>query len=379
LQTTILTTDAEFDALRPEWDELLEASAQRVFFLRWHWNRTWWRFYAPPGSHLLLVTCRDAGGRLVGLAPFYLQTRRYFGVVTLREVCFLGTGTALKTSEYLDIIARRGSETAVGAAAAAALRARGGWDRLWLWCVPVESATVPAFRAALGTGGTQAMCDRAHVIDTSGDWERTKRSFRHDVDRAIRQALGEPGSRVTRVQSVEELEPALDDLVRVHQARWRTKGQPGSFAFPHFDAFLRQVARDSFEHGRLGLWRLTLGGTCAAALIAFVDFGTVHYFQSGFDPDSPHSLGQVMVGLAIRDCVAAEQITCFDLMGGRAAYKDEWTTAFRETLEFEYLPAGVRSTVFVLARAVRERLARVRRAYRARGTRGARGVPRTVR
>ncbi len=376
MHTTILTTDAEFDALREEWDALLEASDQRVFFLRWHWNRTWWQFYAPPGSRLLLVACRDAGGRLVGLAPFYLQTRRYFGFLAMREVCFLGTGTPLKTSEYLAIVARRGSEAEVGEAVAGALIAHGGWDRLWLWCVPVESATFPRFHAALGPRGSQAPCDRAHVLDTRGDWEHTKRSFRHDVDRALRQVLSEPGSRVTRVQNIGELEPALDDLVRTHQARWRTKGQPGSFAFPHFDAFLRHVARDGFEHGRLGLWRLTLGGECAAALIAFVDFGTVHYFQSGFDPESPHSLGQVMVGLAIRDCVAAEDVSSFDLMGGRAAYKDEWTSAFRETLEFEYLPAGLRSTVFARTREVRERLARVRRAYRAWRRRG---TSRTVR
>lgn len=364
LEVAVLRTDAEFDTLQREWDDLLESSDQQVFFLRWHWVRSWWRFYAPAVGCLRLVACR-AGGRLVGLAPLYEERTRYLGLLAVREVRFLGTG-GLRISEHVDIIARRGAEAEVGRAVAESLRRSQDWDRLWLWSVPATSAVFPHFRDRLGPGVTTAVCDHAYVVDTSRDWEGTKRGFRHDLDRALRSLLRDGGSHDTRVQTMDELQPALNDLIQLHQARWLAKDQPGSFAYPGFEGFLREAASDSLARGRLGLWRLTIGGRCVAALIAFVDFGTVHYFQSGFDPESPHSLGRIIVGLAIRDCVAAGGIRRFDLMGGEPGYKSDWTADTLDIVELELLGPSRRARLFKVLRAMRDRLALMRRAFRRR-------------
>lgn len=364
LLTRVLTTEAEFDSIRSDWDDLLESSNQAVFFLRWHWNRTWWRWYAPPESRLALVTCRDGDGRLVGLAPFYWQTRWHFGFFPLREFCLLGTGVWMNTSEYADIVARRGAEAAVSTAVAGWLRTQKRWDRLWLWGVPATSNVLRQFRVALGPRARTWACDHAPGLDTSGDWPTTQHCFAHDVERQLRQVFSEPRALAVRVQHPDELKSALDDLVRLHELRWRAKGQPGSFAYPPFEDFLRDVARGAIEHGRLGLWRLMIEDRCVAVLIAFVDFETVHYFQSGFEPSSPHSLGRVIVGLAIRDAVTAGSIKWFDFMGGHADYKQEWTSAGRETIELELFSAGIRAGLFRVLRAVRRQLGRIRRAYR---------------
>ena len=366
MQISILRTDAEFDALEREWEVLLESSAQRVFFRRWHWNRTWWRVYAPPDSRLFLIICREPGGRLVGVGPCYQQTMRHFGAVPVREICFLGTGAGLRISEYLDLIAARGFEAEVARGVAACLEADSSWDRLALWGVPADSTVLPHFRGGFGGRLSQTVCDRAAVLDTSGSWSRTARHFSHDIDRAFRTLLTGPGARVELVQSLAEFESAFEDLKRLHALRWQAKHLGGSFARPGFETFLREVSRHAFEHGRLGLWRLWLDGQAVAALIAFADFGTVHYFQSGFDPSSPHSLGRVIIGLAIRDCVAADGIQTFDLMGGDGDYKREWTNAERETVELEMLRPTARAMAFGAARYVREHLARARRAYRMR-------------
>src|SRR5690349_24531362 len=150
LQTEIHTVDAAFDDLRLEWDELLEASRQQNYFLRWHWARTWWKTFRPPHSHLFLVTCRDAAGRLIGLAPLYWRQRTSAGIHHLREILFLGTGIFTETSEYLDLIARRGSEREVAACIADALQSDPHWDRLWLSGVPAASAMLPHVERALG-------------------------------------------------------------------------------------------------------------------------------------------------------------------------------------------------------------------------------------
>ena len=82
----VLTSEADFDAISGEWDELVSSSCQQgVFFLRWHWNRVWWRMYAPPGSELFLIACRDRSGRLVGLAPLYRHCRSVKGLIKAME------------------------------------------------------------------------------------------------------------------------------------------------------------------------------------------------------------------------------------------------------------------------------------------------------
>lgn len=358
LEATILGTDSEFDSLQREWDELLESSDQRVFFLRWHWVRSWWRYYAPRDSRLLLVVCR-CGGRLVGLAPFYMRRQRQYGVLALREVCFLGTGRQ-RVSEHLDIIARRGSEEEVGRTVATVLHQSVSWDRFWLWGTPASSTVFPHFRSALGAGVSTAVCDRAYVIDTSQDWEQTKRVFRHDVDRMFKQLWRDGQSHDVRVQSLHELGPALDDLIRLHQRRWVAKGNPGAFAHPGFEQLIRHAAADSLVRGRLGLWQLYVNGRCRAALIAFVDFGTAHYFQSGFDPGAP-GVGRILVGLAIRDCVNASGIRRFDMMGGGSdsGYKTDWTPRAVDIIELECLGRGLRPAIFRFLRRSESRVVRL--------------------
>lgn len=356
-EVTLLDTDVALDGLQFEWDELLRDSSQANFFLRWHWNRTWWKTYAPSRSRLFLVVCRDERNRLVGLAPFYLGTRRYLGLLAIREVKFLGTGINLKTSEFLDVISRHGYEAVVGEAVAAFLRRTPGWDRLWLWHIPTASTVFRHLRVGLGARARATACDRAPFLEIHEGWDATRAGFgqnlRTNIDRLIRQAFRGTDCRFTYVVTMQELDAAMDDLVRLHRARWQVTGQQGSFAIPHFEAFLREVARHSLAAARLRLWRLTLSGQCVASLLAFVDFGTAHYFQSGFDPASPYKLGRILIGLSIRDCVQSADIRTFDFMGGGAPYKGSWAKNGRDTSELELLRPTAGAALYGMARKVK--------------------------
>src|SRR5205085_9691870 len=103
----------------------------------------------------------------------------------------------------------------------------------------------------------------------------------------------------------------------------------------------------SLRDDRLRMWTLDVDGETAAALIGFYDNGIVHYFQTGFDPELSHlSIGRVMLGLCVRDCVADPLVREFDFMGGDNAYKDNWTADVRETVALTCLRAGVRALAY---------------------------------
>jgi CelD/BcsL family acetyltransferase involved in cellulose biosynthesis len=142
----------------------------------------------------------------------------------------------------------------------------------------------------------------------------------------------------------------MDDLVRLHQARWTSKGEPGSFVRGSFEEFLREAMRTTLADGRLRLWTLALNGETVAVLLAFLDHGIAHYFQGGFDPKfARHSLGTAMFALCIRACIEAETIVQFNFMGGDAEYKAHWTELGLDSVAVAWLRPGVRSSLFLLS------------------------------
>lgn len=349
--TAVITDDAGLARCAREWDELLAASAQPVYFLCSGWNRLWWQQFRPPDAHLFIVTVRDSLGQLIGLAPFYLRERRTAGIPHVRELMFLGTGVYVHTGEFLDLIARRGAERQVAEAVAALLNQSAAWDRLCLNRIPASSGVLPHLCAALGNDARISPEGRAHYIRTDADWEavlaQTSRSTRKNLLYETRRLFKSYDCRFQRVMTADDLENAMDALVRLHQARWQARGEPGSFAIPGFEFFLRDAARMSLGDRHLRMWTLAIEDRIAAVTIGFYGNGIVHYFQAGFDPELARlSVGRVMLGLCIRDCVADPAVHTFDFMGGDNAYKDTWTQDCRETVTLTCLRSGVRALAY---------------------------------
>ncbi len=359
IRAIVVSGEAGFDALAKEWDGLLEESQQRVYFLRWAWTRAWWRAFKPAGSRLMIITCRDTQGRLVGLAPLYVAQRRTAGIPHVRELMFLGTGIYAQTSEYLDLIARRGSEREVAETVVGHLQASTDWDRLWLNEIPAASTVFPYFYNALGFAAQVEPCNHSHHIDTTTDWETfchsLSRSTRKHLTRQTRRFLEKRNWEFKRICEAQDVEPAMDALVRLHQARWTSKGEPGSFALPGVEALLREAAQRALAGRQLRLWTLRLDDEIVAVRLAFFDNGIVHAFQGGFDPVyAKDSLGSVMLGLCIKDCLGDAEVCEYDFMGGTDSYKDWWTKSGKETISLTCLRSGIRSLAYAsIGRATR--------------------------
>jgi CelD/BcsL family acetyltransferase involved in cellulose biosynthesis len=225
------------------------------------------------------------------------------------------------------------------------------WDRLCLNEIPAASIVLPHLCAALGNSASIHQASRAHFISTIGGWESVlanlSRSTRKNLLYETRRLFNSHACQFRRVATMDDLETAMDALVRLHQARWNARGEPGSFTIPGFECFLRDAARMSLRDNRLRMWTLEVSGEVAAAIIGFYDNGIVHYFQAGFDPLLARlSIGRVMLGLCIGDCVAGDGVHEFNFMGGDNAYKDAWTQDVREMVTLTCLRSGVRALAY---------------------------------
>lgn len=340
-----------FERMCTEWDELLENSDQQVYFLRHRWNVLWWRECAPPDSRLHVLRCHDESGRLVGIAPLYWHQHLIFGIPYARELAFIGMGIELKSSEYVDIFARRGFETRVGAAFADHLRQSGNWERLCLQQVPSDSPLLSKFIHDLSPFATPHETDRAPFIDTSIEWAEYKqqlgKSMRRNVEYYARRLFKNYRCEFQRVTEPHAVDEAVAALIELHQQRWRATGEPGAFSDEGLSSLLTGAARDGIGNGRTRLWSLRIDGRIEAVLLGFLDNGVLHYFQKGFNPAfAKDDLGTAILSLSIRDCFADPDIRVFDFMGGGAAYKDLWARNSRTTLSYAVTRENLRSRVY---------------------------------
>ena len=373
----VVTTAEGFHGLAAEWDHLLDQSDQRSFFLRSHWNRAWWDHLAPPEAELSIVCCRDASGALVGVAPLYVKVRRVLPLMRLRELHLLGTGTSIRINEHMDVFARAGWEAVVAQAIADALKARKGWDRLSLDSVPADTTVASRLTRALGLERETIAGDRAPYIDTTQGWEHYKRSLgrsmRRNVEYYPRRLFQQRACAFERVTTQAQVREAMDDLVRLHQARWQSAGEPGSFANPLVERFLRDAAGAAWSAGQLRLWRLRIDGAVEAALIGFLENGTLHYFQTGFNPArAKDDLGTVIVALAVKECCDDPAVRAFDFMGGKPGYKSMWARQERELVRHEAWRFNLRTLADRAWARSRAATARIYRAAAPRALREAR-------
>ena len=149
-----------------------------------------------------------------------------------------------------------------------------------------------------------------------------------------------------RIEREDELEAALERFVILHQARWQSKGETGFFALPRFRDFLGEVMRLKPREGRLRLWTLEVEGESRGRLAGFLRKRRRALFpgrlQSGF---AKESLGTVMIGLCLKDCVEADEVKEFDFMGGEATISHIGRKRARETIELEWIRQGIRSLI----------------------------------
>ncbi|MFY0575434.1 hypothetical protein ACN28S_14650 [Cystobacter fuscus] len=149
-----VTDRAAFMALEPEWNALVQATADEPFY-RHEFFRIWIDDFAPE-ARLRVLTLRDGEGRLTAVLPLMAERASLYGVPG-RQL----SATANPHSCRFDLVAREPAEAA--AVFFSHLRADKGWDVLRLTDVPEGGAGWHLYEAAKGRGcpwGRGSPCSR---------------------------------------------------------------------------------------------------------------------------------------------------------------------------------------------------------------------------
>jgi CelD/BcsL family acetyltransferase involved in cellulose biosynthesis len=312
------------------WDCLAEASGRP--YCAPAWMLSWWRHVAPAEARLRVVLAVD-GDELLGVAPFY-QDVGYGGLTRYRTLAG-GTGTPVEP------LMKPGHEAAVLAVFAESLPrldprpdvfvyegvpSTSPWNRLGLaphrarpWIHVDASAATPV------------MTLRGRSFD---DWFAARsRNFRSQM-RRMRRQLDERGATFRLARTHEEVDEGLRDFVRLHRARWDSRG--GSRALrPGVEQMLRDASRRLLAQDRLRLWSIDVDGRTISSHLFVGAGGHLSYWLGGFDdawaPQKPAM--QTLFAAVEHAWAAGDEVVDFGYGGQPYKYRFadadscvEWTT-----------------------------------------------------
>ena len=188
------------------------------------WLLAWWRHAAPSGALLRIVVVRD-GDAVVAIAPFYAIP----WVPGLWTWSLMGTDTTSR----IEPIADPGHLEDAGVAIATALaQADPSPARVRLEGLPSDSPWPELLRTRgpgrlsgwLHTEPATPAPTIALVGGTVDDWLSGRSSnFRQQMRRS-RRKLDKDGGEFHVAKTPEEIDAAIADFVRLHNARWDWRG-----------------------------------------------------------------------------------------------------------------------------------------------------------
>lgn len=308
-----------FQALRPEWNQLLRSSSANTVFSTWEWQTTWWEHLAA--GDLWLTAARDDAGQLVAIFPCYRLT----SPSGERSIRLVG---CIEVADYLDLIIRQGKEDTTFQAFLAGLTCEDvpEWDTVELCNLAERSPTrhlLPDIARSAGFQATVLEEDVCPIIELPSTWEEyllsINKKLRHEIRRKLRRAEAETELEWYVADERHDLQHEVDIFLDLHQKSRPDKEQ---FMDPQMKTFFHAIAAAIQSAGWLQLMQLKLDGRHQASLMSF-DYGnTIMLYNSGFDPvgHSHLSPGNVLISICIQYAVELGR-GVFDFLQGNETYK----------------------------------------------------------
>lgn len=362
LRVEIKRNRGDFQNLESSWDELLEQSGAATPFLTHEWLSCWLECYQQNLPLVLVLVYEDM--RLVGIGPFYVQPRGYFGLITLRELRVLGTGEVCP--DHLDLLldVHLAPEAAAAIWRALWTELRPEWDVIRFDAFRAQSVALASFQKL---AGEQPLCAAAEIaeitacpfIPLDGDYHAVMAKLgsktRYNAGKS-RRLLEDKGRLVFESCSSEAQRPAfMQTLIELHQRNWEARGLPGAFARPTFRQFHELISQRLLAKGALGLYILRLDDTPLAATYGF-DCRGVHYgylmgMKTAVQPKV--SMGHLIMACMV-EAVIARGCREFDMLRGDEPYKYHWTQRERRDLTALFFQSSVRSITYLALRGIRQ-------------------------
>jgi CelD/BcsL family acetyltransferase involved in cellulose biosynthesis len=265
VESKVLSTLSELQALRREWGTLWNSDPAATVFQSFDWVLTWVAHYDHCIARLLVVAC-CAEGRLVGLAPFYVR-RGCAWPPALRTVMLTGTGEPEADeayAEYMAPLCEPGWTMACSQETARVIAAQRDVAGVELLRVRRETVAdlVAALSKAWGVACREAVAGTCYDLPANLEQALGQMSARQrtGMRRKLRKLDAIEGVTLEFADNEAERREFMEQMIALHQERWRGRGRAGVFTSDVFRRFHEALSSRLLQRGQLLLARLQWGG-----------------------------------------------------------------------------------------------------------------------
>ncbi|MFQ5900224.1 MAG: GNAT family N-acetyltransferase [Thermodesulfobacteriota bacterium] len=313
LPVECIQTDEGFRALREEWNNLLVDSWSNNIFLTWEWMYTWWKNFKGDSS-LMIFTIRDRMGKLVCVAPFRRKVVKYYDVMPVARIQFIGTRENEEErigSKYLDVILlqkRRMIQDELLECLFRHVIKNEIWDEIILENLRSDSVTLEFM------GNVEHSMIRELTTEETGwsrylklpdSWDKFVDSqvpiYKYRINRTLEtmKRLGE--MRFEVVETEEELEIIFNEFVELHKPgnAWRANPDLGLFSNARFYNFHHTVLKPLFRAGTITMARLTIDGKPCGVIYNMRHNKVAMFYELGMEKKFAKGNPWIRPGLAM--------------------------------------------------------------------------------
>ncbi|MDE2333197.1 MAG: GNAT family N-acetyltransferase [Rhodospirillales bacterium] len=320
---SVVTTEAELQALAPAWDDLLRRARGYGAFSDFGWHMAAWRDVAAPRGCWLRVIVGRVSGRVVLIWPLVLDGG------TLRFLCS-------EKFEYRDVLVETGpSAESWTVAAWRFARRRCGASWIDLRDVPVGQPGAAAWLArAADHAGARALVRITYAPVIRLARHKTFEMYaatlparlQADQRRQWRRLENWPGDTGFHVVDDPTEAAALVQWMTMRKLEWAAERSidVGAIREPGYRRFLAGVMGEGVASGAAMVCRL--GGAAAplSAGCGLVVGDRFCFYMFAYDPAAGTlSPSRLLLERVIRWCMANGLVT-FDFLPGEEAYKPVW-------------------------------------------------------
>lgn len=329
LETRSFRNLDELGLLANTWTHLQRRSTDASVFSTWQWNhaaaRHFWRTDAP---RVMLI--EDNG---TPIAIFPMAQRR---IVGMKGLVFLGTGPFdYGRADYQDALIEDGWEREACTAFVDELaKAPGDWDVVMLQDLPARSRLLPVLPGLARDQGWSVTIEPdndVYFIELPRTWDdyaaTLSTNVRTNMGRKQRKLEREHNARFERVETLHQLDEALELLFDLHNHRWQEKQGTANadtiFSEAAARDFHREVARNLLWADMLDLALLRTDDGVIGARYSFDYAGSKSFYASGYRTDedwSKFSLGAMMDLQSIQSSIESG-LQYEDLLRNEGEYK----------------------------------------------------------
>ena len=380
----VISSNDDFFSLREEWNEINDSSVKGNIFVSWEWMYTWWETYQKQGKrNLYILICTNINNELLGIAPFQIvnNPKKYFPCS--RQLIMLATGETDGCEvfgEYMDLIIKPGQESAVISAVSNFLtQQHSQWDGIKFQQQLSGSHLSELFGNSISdkqpthltksSNGKQVFEKiitedgfRTYIElpDTYEDYLMgLRKKKRNNITRIFSRLKSEQNFSISTVTTDSEVnaqitgkEGAIDLLAKLNLTRRGDIEKNSVFEAKNFVVFHRRLLKRLLPLNKVSLRVLSFEDQPVAALYSYIDNGTVHAYQRGFETVTGHrySLLTTMLTQEISHSIENKDISRFNFMysNHEDTYKRRYSGTTEKMYNIAYEKQGLKSSAYRL-------------------------------